>query len=60
MVWLPESENFNRDKLNHKNDHRKSWYEDICKFEVVRRYSKTNFLIVHKRVLFSHNGIMFM
>ncbi|CAF0940686.1 unnamed protein product [Brachionus calyciflorus] len=38
LVWLPDDLNFRLDKLNHRNDTRKLWYEDMVKFEVVHSH----------------------
>ncbi len=35
IIWLPDNENFRVDRLNHRDDSRKLWFENICKFEVV-------------------------
>jgi len=36
LVWLPEDENFQLDRLIHRNSNRRVWTEDICKVEVCR------------------------
>jgi hypothetical protein len=38
MIWLPEK-NFRLDKMISRNSTKRIWYEDICKFEVVRSQS---------------------
>lgn len=35
MIWLPE-DNFRMDKMIVRNSTKRLWYEDICKFEIVR------------------------
>jgi hypothetical protein len=35
MIWLPDNENFDLDKLCHHNANKKIWQEDLCQFRVV-------------------------
>lgn len=35
MIWLPETD-FRMDKMIARNSTKRLWYEDICKFEIVR------------------------
>ena len=41
LIWVPEDMNFRLDKLCHRNDTKKNWYEDMVKFEVVNSHPNT-------------------
>ena len=41
MIWLPEDSDFRLDKLIVRNSTKRLWYEDICKFEIVRSHPNT-------------------
>ncbi|RMZ93281.1 spermine oxidase [Brachionus plicatilis] len=41
LIWVPEDLNFRLDKLCHRNDTKKIWYEDMIKIEVVNSHPNT-------------------